>query len=68
VCTGSQVSQGVPIDGVQLGPMLGKGSYGRVYHAYWQGCEVAIKVGSEGTYLGCQSPLYPDMCLSWQAC
>jgi predicted Ser/Thr protein kinase len=41
---GSQVSQGVPIDGVQLGPMLGKGSYGRVYHGYWQGTEVAVKV------------------------
>lgn len=38
------MSQGVPIDGVQLGPMLGKGSYGRVYHGYWQGTEVAVKV------------------------
>lgn len=43
-----EMSQGIPIDGVQLGPMLGKGSYGRVYHGYWNGSEVAIKVCTQG--------------------
>lgn len=38
-----QVSQGV-IDGVQLGPLLGKGSFGRVYQGIWQGQQVAVKV------------------------
>ncbi len=32
------------MEGVQLGPLLGKGSYGRVYHGHWHGSEVAIKV------------------------
>ena len=35
----------VPVEGLQLGHLLGKGSYGRVYHGFWHGQEVAVKVG-----------------------
>ena len=33
-----------PVEGVELGPLLGRGSYGRVYLGRWNGQEVAIKV------------------------
>ena len=33
-----------PFEDVQLGPLLGKGSYGRVYRAMWSGIPVAVKV------------------------
>ena len=33
-----------PFDGVALGPLLGKGSFGRVYRALWDGKPVAVKV------------------------
>jgi PAS domain-containing protein len=33
-----------PFEDVQLGPLLGKGSYGRVYRAMWNGAPVAVKV------------------------
>ena len=32
-----------PFDGVVLGPLLGKGSFGRVYRALWDGQPVAVK-------------------------
>lgn len=34
-----------PIDGVQLGELLGRGSYGRVYKGRWRGAIVAVKGG-----------------------
>lgn len=34
----------IPVHGVQLGPLLGKGSYGRVYLGMWENMEVAVKV------------------------
>lgn len=30
-------------DQVQLGPLLGSGSYGRVYRGTWRGAQVAVK-------------------------
>mmetsp|Transcript_3321 Transcript_3321/g.9610 ORF Transcript_3321/g.9610 Transcript_3321/m.9610 type:complete len:877 (-) Transcript_3321:642-3272(-) len=33
-----------PFEDVQLGPLLGKGSFGRVYRAMWNGVPVAVKV------------------------
>lgn len=32
------------LDGLQLGPLLGFGSFGRVYYGMWYGSEVAVKV------------------------
>lgn len=32
------------LSGVKLGPLLGQGSYGRVYRAQWQGAVCAVKV------------------------
>ena len=36
-----------PFEDVQLGPLLGQGSYGQVYRGVWQGAAVAIKVNWE---------------------
>lgn len=33
-----------PFDDVKLGPLLGKGGYGRVYRGIWNGAQVAVKV------------------------
>lgn len=32
------------IDGLQVGEMLGRGAYGRVYKGRWKGAQVAVKV------------------------
>ena len=32
-----------PFDDVLLGPLLGQGSFGRVYRGIWNGAQVAIK-------------------------
>ena len=34
----------VPIEGLTLGPLIGKGSFGRVYRARWHDRPVAVKV------------------------
>ena len=36
--------EAAPVEGIELGPLLGRGSYGRVYLGRWNGQEVAIKV------------------------
>jgi hypothetical protein len=37
----------VPIEGLALGPLIGKGSFGRVYRARWHDRPVAVKVSLE---------------------
>ena len=34
----------IPFEGVELGPIIGKGSFGSVFKATWSGRIVAIKV------------------------
>ena len=36
-----------PFDDLQMGPLLGQGSFGKVYRAIWNGAPVAVKVGPE---------------------
>ena len=43
---------GVPFDGVEMGPIIGKGSFGSVYRAVWSSRLVAIKVGQR--FSSCQ--------------
>ena len=31
---------------VHLGPLLGRGSYGRVHRGVWQSQQIAVKVGN----------------------
>lgn len=38
-----------PFEGVVLGPLLGKGSFGRVYRALWNGRPVAVKARTPGS-------------------
>ena len=33
----------VPFDDLQLGPLLGRGAFGRVYRGTWKGASVAVK-------------------------
>ena len=33
-----------PFDDVELGPMLGQGSFGKVFRGIWNGAHVAVKV------------------------
>lgn len=38
----------IPVPGVELGELLGKGSYGRVFRGTWHGEEVAVKICHQG--------------------
>ena len=44
----SGLPQEVPFEGLELGPMLGKGGYGIVYRGLWRGQRVAVKVRPPG--------------------
>eukprot|EP00884_Botryococcus_braunii_P016318 jgi/Botrbrau1/336/Bobra.0022s0290.1 len=43
---------GISKDNLELGPMVGKGSYGRVYKAKWNGVIVAVKVVEHNPEVG----------------
>jgi hypothetical protein len=43
-----KVGELVPFEGVEMGPMIGKGSFGSVFKAVWGDRMVAIKVRAEG--------------------
>ena len=40
----------IPFEDLELGPLLGKGSFGRVYRGYWEGQNVAVKVRVQARY------------------
>lgn len=42
----------VPIEGLQLGPLLGRGSFGRVYRGRFHDRPVAVKVGQDVSQRG----------------
>lgn len=50
----------LPFEGVELGPIIGKGSFGSVYRAVWAGKIVALKVNYRGLLVGAQ--LLSDAC------
>ena len=59
------------LSGVKLGPLLGQGSYGRVYRAQWQGAVCAVKVKAVDvcsvpcpTHAGALAALQPRACPS----
>ena len=61
-----------PFEDVQLGPLLGQGSFGRVYRGVWQGAAVAIKVicrvlpGQCAGQAGCVGQEAPDWAIQGQ--
>jgi hypothetical protein len=44
----SPMARVVPLPGLVVGPLLGRGSYGRVYRGLLKGTQVAVKVGRRG--------------------
>jgi hypothetical protein len=51
--------RGLPIPGLVMGPLLGRGSYGRVYRGLLKGRPVAVKVGRSGLWV------FPFCCMLW---
>jgi hypothetical protein len=45
------LGRSLPIPGLVMGPLLGRGSYGRVYRGLLKGRPVAVKVGRSGLWV-----------------
>lgn len=58
-----QQSARQPFDDVKLGPLLGKGGFGRVYRAMWNGAAVACKVQTNSWPWFCQVAYYSSTAL-----
>lgn len=41
---GNLMPDAVPFEDLELGPLLGRGSFGRVYRGTWEGSHVAVKI------------------------
>jgi hypothetical protein len=67
---GSVVCRGLPVPGLVMGPLVGRGSYGRVYRGLLRGQPVAVKVS--WTVLCLNSVEVVSLCLisqlSWLLC
>lgn len=46
-CAGTSIVRGLPLPGLVMGPLIGRGSFGRVYRGLLKGRPVAVKVRGE---------------------